>query len=124
MKLTLLGTGLELEVPMPLEKKGRDRLVQAFEREAERREAGDTTPKTQRRHGTFLSQLSATPAALPCDAVEVGRKSTEIRREIMRKACERWTEDQKRRPGGRTTGEWAKFYADIASELAAAGVEN
>jgi hypothetical protein len=32
MRLTLLSTGIEVDVPMPLEKKGKDRMVQSFER--------------------------------------------------------------------------------------------
>jgi hypothetical protein len=37
MVLTLLNSGIEVDVPMPLEKKGKDRMVQSFERTNEAR---------------------------------------------------------------------------------------
>jgi hypothetical protein len=57
MKITLLSSGLELEVPIAGEKKGRDRMIQAFERAAAGRKVGELKPQTPRLHGTFRSQL-------------------------------------------------------------------
>ena len=63
MKITLLSSGLELEVPIAGEKKGRARVVQAFARENAARESGDSTARVQHRHGTFLGQLEQLSAA-------------------------------------------------------------
>jgi hypothetical protein len=128
MKLILFSSGLELEVPIAGEKKGRARAVQAFERENAARESGDSTGHVQPRHGTFLgqlTQLSAAPdaaspeamahavyAEMEGDIIGPGVRA-KLRRMVCRKANEAWIAEQKRRPGGRTAAEYAQFQKTV-----------
>jgi hypothetical protein len=140
MKLTLLNTGLVIEVPIGKELHGRDRIIEAFARKNAGRVPGDLTPLSATESGAQVSTSAGRndrpepvqpPMTLSSEAMTkavfaemeedvIGPEvRAKLRRLVSRKANEAWNEDQKRRPGGRTAADHAKFQADID-----AGVES
>lgn len=124
MRLTLLGTGGQLEVPMPGEKKGRARMIEAFERVNASRHPGDMTPLSARDSGMQVpagAGSSENQGATPQGA-EKGDSAQAIRREVTRAAIDAWNGKMLSRPGPRTYAELQDFYAGIADICAVRGV--
>jgi hypothetical protein len=79
-----------------------------------------------------VRQRKAAPATLSAAASGFGgggdseTKESKLarRREILRKVNERWLEEATRRPGPPAMARIEQFRAELAAELAAAGVDN
>ena len=141
MKLTLLNAGLSIEVPIGSEKKGRDRVIEAFERKNAGRLPGDLSPLSANYSGAqdvprasakanpdpVQSPMTLSPEAMSeaifaeMEADLIGPEVRDkLRRMVSRKVNEAWNEDQKRRPGNRTAADFAKVRADIENGTEAA----
>ena len=141
MKITLLNTGLEIEVPIGAEKKGRDRVIEALERRNAGRLPGDLRPLSATDSGaqvgtsasaegnpdpvqapmTLLPEAMAEAVFSELEADIIGPEVRgKVRRLVSRKANEAWIAEQQRRPGGRTPADYAKFQQSIddATEIA------
>jgi hypothetical protein len=141
MRLTLLNTGLEVEVPMAGEKRGKDRMIESFERRNAGRLPGDLTPLSASASGAQASTaagrndnservdkaptLAADALAEAAFAVAEGdivgdEVRAKLRRLVSRQLNERWIEDEKRGLHNHGAAELQQFRKAIDSGVEAA----